>query len=342
MAQVLRSTDWQVDIMLANPPFGRGHLLPQPAASSVGELAYLELSMAILKPRGRCAVVVPDGILFRDEGPFRRARERLLTEFAVVGVVRLPVGTFASAPTIRTNVLIFERDSEQPDVIRYYQVQSTGSPPTRPPLESDALAGAVAWLCHGKPDRYSWEVRAQDVRCGDWSLDIPWPGTEGDNQAPAGQLHLLPDKPNAPNNQATVQLGAWIEKRGMTAGSQTVERFLGVSKHGFAPFKGKPASDTRRYRRVETGDLAYNPMRAALGAIALCQSPHEAGWVSPAYVVFRPKDGAPFSGTNLLRFLRSPAGMIETDRHSHGSVRRRLRYKDLGQMAVPVQLYDSV
>ena len=219
-------------------------------------------------------------------------------------------------------------------------MQPAGGSPSSA-LGPDALARAVAWLRDGEPDRYSWEVRVTDVRDGDWSLDIPWPGEEGDNLRLIDRLRLFSDEANSLDAQAAVRLGAWIERRGAPAGSHTVDTLLGVSKYGFVPFKGEPASDTRRYRRVEIGDLAYNPMRAALGAIDLCQGPRDEGWVSPAYVVFRLRDGAPFSETNLLRFLRSPAGMIGMDKHSHGSVRRRLRYKDLEQMLIPVHLQGN-
>jgi type I restriction enzyme M protein len=339
MDQIFRSGDWKLDLILTNPPFGPGHPLPPTARSSIGALAFLESSMATLESGGRCGIVVPDGILFRDESLFRKARERLLTEFAVIAVVRLPAGTFAPAPSVRTNLLVFENRTPQPDLIRYYQVRSRHDPRSRSAVELDGLEGALAWVRDGKPDRYSWEVRAEDVMCGDWSLDVPWPGEDvGHTADTGGQLALLPDLERAADAQATVKLGAWIERRGAKAGGQAVDHLLGVSKDGFAPFKGRRSSDTRDYRRVQAGEFAYNPMRAALGAIALCREAGEEGWVSPAYVVFRLKRDASIGDGALLEFLKSPAGMAEVDRHSHGSVRRRLRFKDLAQLHIPASL----
>jgi type I restriction enzyme M protein len=335
MDQLLRSADWRFDVLHVNPPFGRDHLPPE--TSLPRELAFLEMSMTLLNPRGRCGIVVPDGILFRDERPFRRIRERLLTEFAVIGIVRLLVGTFASAPNVRTNLLIFERGVIQPDLIRYYQIQAADRVPLGSVPCAAAMERALAWIRDGVPDRYSWDVRVEDVKCGDWSLDIPWPDERHDHNHRRGQLPL-------PTNQAdpiaaqAFPLANLIERRGAKAGSRTVDRLLGISKHGISPFKGKPASDISRYRRVECRDFAYNPMRVASGAIALCQDPQEEGWVSPAYVVFKLKDGAPFSSEHLLNFLRTPSGMAEAERHSHGSVCRRLRYKDLGRILVPMRL----
>jgi type I restriction enzyme M protein len=340
MDQIIRSSDWQVDVMLTNPPFGPGHSLPPPTQSSIGELAFLELAMARLGPRGRCGIIVPDGVLFRDERLFRRARERLLTEFAVTGIVRLPAGAFASAPSVHTNLLLFERGIAQPDLIRHYQVRAQSDPRSPSALGLDGLAGALAWVRGGKPDRYSWEVRVEEVMCGDWSLDVPWPGEDGGHISDtAGQLVLFPDRAYTPDAQATTRLGAWIERRGAMAGSQTVDRLLGISKHGFASPKGKSASDPRKCRRVAAGEFAYNPERVALGSIVLCRGTCEEGWVSHSYVVFRLTNGAPISEAALLGFLKSSAGMAAVDRHSHGSVRRRLRFKDLAQILIPTSVH---
>jgi type I restriction enzyme M protein len=348
MGRTIRSPDRLFDVVVANPPFRSGHnpsfgsgQLPFPLASSAGALEFLEASMDSLSPRGRCGIIVPDGILFRDEGRYRRARERLLTEFAVIGIIRLPTGTFASAPDVRTNVVLFKRGVSQPESIRYYRIRSSSHRPLRDAPEPGTFEGAVAWVRDGIPDSCAWEVRVKDVMSGDWGLDIPWPREDGEkNSRAAGQLRLFPDKMGVPV-QATTRLGASIEKRGASAGGRTVDHILGVSKDGFVPFKGKPASDRRNYRRVEVGDLAYNPMRAALGAIALCRGAHEEGWVSPAYVVFRLTNGASFGEKELLEFLKSPAGMDEVAWHSHGSVRPRLRFKDLCRILMPVHSQEQ-
>jgi type I restriction enzyme M protein len=338
MLGMSRSADLQFDVVIANPPFGHGHALPQ-SISSVGELAFLELSIAMLSPNGRCAIIVPDGILFRAERPFRRVRERLLTEFAVIGVVRLPASTFPSAPHVRTNILFFERDAAQPDTIRYYQMQLAGDSRTRPALSDDTLSGALAWIRDGVPDLYSWEVDVADVKREDWSLDIAWPGaSDMYTTAAAEQLSLFPDaRASSGANTDTCLLAPWVEERGERAGAIEIDRFLGVSKNGFAPVKDKPAANTRDYRRVSAGDIAYNPTRIDSRAIALCERTADAGWVSPSYVVFRVRDDAPFTSSDLLGYLKSPSGRAEAKRYSHGSVQRRLRFKDLGQIRLPLQ-----
>jgi type I restriction enzyme M protein len=132
-------------------------------------------------------------------------------------------------------------------------------------------------------------------------------------------------------------LKGWVEERGARAKDTPPEHFVGVSNAGgLGAFKGKPAEDTSRYRRLEVGDFVYNPMRVNVGSIALCRRADEEGWVSPDYVVFRLTDEAPFSDQFLLTFLKSEIGKAEITRRSRGAVRRRLYYENLEAVEVPV------
>ncbi len=343
--------DVMPSVMLTNPPFGLRQSPPSlHGRTVVSELRFLTWWMDHAPPSGRCGIIVPDGILFREARAFREARERLLTDFAVTAVVRLPVGTFSGAPDVRTNILIIKRDV-QPNTIRYYQVPRRAGPSSlHADLPSDALEGALAWVLDGTRDRYSWEVSVSDVKQGTWSLDIPWPGItangpecsknacRGDVATESGEQMVLPlDSSNPRRTDRIEVLGRWIEKRGAPVGLiDGSRRFMGVYQHGFGPAKGKRAAKTDRYRCVESNDIAYNPMRAAQGAFALCQSPSEEGLVSRDYVVFRLKDGAPVSPGYILSYLKGRDGRREIELHSHGSLRRRLRYKDLEEIQLPV------
>ncbi|MEJ7775074.1 MAG: hypothetical protein WKF72_09725, partial [Nocardioidaceae bacterium] len=53
-------------------------------------------------------------------------------------------------------------------------------------------------------------------------------------------------------------LKGWVEERGARAKDATPDHFVGVSNEGgLGAFKGKPAADTSRYRRLEVGDFVY-------------------------------------------------------------------------------------
>ena len=100
------------DVILTNPPFvGReedGIESNFPAHFRTRETAdlFLALIIRLLKPGGRAAVVLPDGSLF-GEGVKTRIKEKLLGEFNLHTIVRLPNGVFNPYTGIRTNLLFF-------------------------------------------------------------------------------------------------------------------------------------------------------------------------------------------------------------------------------------------
>ncbi len=112
---LLNTIDKPVDVILANPPFG------DRPAGSVGldvrtdfyvrtnnnQLNFLQHMMLSLKIGGRAAVVLPDNVLF-DAGAGETIRRRLLTDFNLHTILRLPTGIFY-AQGVRANVLFFER-----------------------------------------------------------------------------------------------------------------------------------------------------------------------------------------------------------------------------------------
>jgi type I restriction enzyme M protein len=112
------------DVILANPPFGSrstSRIVTSAAAArerdvvredfwesgSNKELNFLQHIALSLKPGGRAAVIVPDGVL-SSRGAAARVRRRLLEEFEVHTVLRLPPGLFY-AQSVNANVLFFDR-----------------------------------------------------------------------------------------------------------------------------------------------------------------------------------------------------------------------------------------
>src|SRR5690606_14053956 len=162
-------------------PFG-GTENPQvqqnfPSRSAATELLFLQHCMARLRDGGRAAIVLPDGILYRAETAFSTVRRRLLNEFNVTAIVRLPTGVFPTAADTRTNLIFFEK-SGRTEKIRYYQVPN---PPGKRsysktnPLTRDVLEGAERWLVDGIEDEYAWTVDYETVVDSGYDLDIPWP-----------------------------------------------------------------------------------------------------------------------------------------------------------------------
>ena len=104
----------KVDIILTNPPFGGieedGIQDNFPKALKTKETAdlFLILLMYKLNQTGRSAIVLPDGFLF-GEGAKTKIKEKLLNEFNLHTIVRLPNGVFAPYTGINTNLLFLER-----------------------------------------------------------------------------------------------------------------------------------------------------------------------------------------------------------------------------------------
>lgn len=352
----------QYNVILTNPPFG-GTENPQvqqnfPSKSAATELLFLQHCMAKLRDGGRAAIVLPDGILYRTETAFSTVRRRLVNEFAVSAIVRLPTGVFPTAADTRTNLIFFSREGRI-EKIRYYQVPSPvgrRSYSKTNPLTAEVLKGVEAWLIDGQPDQYSWEVDFDSIVESGFDLDIPWPNaaavTDADSageriESLHARLGILVELTQALADahsslaryplSESVPLGDWVVEAGTRAGAQVPDRYVGVSNAGgLAPFKGKPAQDTSRYRELRPGDFVYNPMRVNVGSIAFCRRDDEAGWVSPDYVVFRLAPDTPFDPEYLLMYLKSEQGRAEIEKESRGAVRRRLYIEGVRKLRVPI------
>lgn len=101
-------------VIIANPPFAG--LLPKdsirsdlPTNSKKSELLFLAIMMDALAPGGRCAVVVPEGLLFGSTEAHVDLRKKLVTEFHLQAVISLPAGVFKPYAGVKTSVLVFQK-----------------------------------------------------------------------------------------------------------------------------------------------------------------------------------------------------------------------------------------
>ncbi|HLS53767.1 MAG TPA: class I SAM-dependent DNA methyltransferase, partial [Tissierellaceae bacterium] len=115
------------DVIAMNPPFGGveedGILINFPTEFRTSETAdlFMTLIMYRLKETGRAGVILPDGFLFGDDNKKLAIKKKLLSEFNLHTIVRLPNGVFAPYTPIATNVLFFDK-SKPTEKIDYYQV----------------------------------------------------------------------------------------------------------------------------------------------------------------------------------------------------------------------------
>ena len=149
-----------VDIVLANPPFGKsssdiptidekeagkdGYFLRKDfwVTTSNKQLAFLQHIMSMLKENGRAAVVLPDNVLF-EGGAGEMIRKKLLEEINLHTILRLPTGIFY-AQGVKANVLFFKKKkkSSKPATkeIWYYDYRTNVShTPKKKPLRFENL-----------------------------------------------------------------------------------------------------------------------------------------------------------------------------------------------------------
>jgi len=120
------------DLVLANPPF-KGSLDHADVHSSLTgkvktkktELLFLILMLRMLKLGGKCAVIVPDGVLFGSSNAHRALRQLLVEEHQLDAVVKLPAGVFRPYAGVSTAVLFFTKGGKTTDVW-FYNVESDG------------------------------------------------------------------------------------------------------------------------------------------------------------------------------------------------------------------------
>ena len=102
------------DIILMNPPYGGSEKdavknnFPSELRSSETADLFMNVIMYRLKKNGRCAVIIPDGFLFGEDNAKVNIKTKLLNEFNLHTVIRMPHSVFAPYTPITTNILFFD------------------------------------------------------------------------------------------------------------------------------------------------------------------------------------------------------------------------------------------
>lgn len=152
---LLDTSDRMFDVILANPPFGtrpQGSVAvdsarPEFLKTSDNQVNFLQHIMSIVKTGGRVAVVLPDNVL-TDGNTTAKVREKLLADFNLHTILRLPTGIFY-AGGVKTNVLFFEKGEKTRDIWVYdYRTGIKHTMATKPMTRRD-LDDFVNCYCSG-------------------------------------------------------------------------------------------------------------------------------------------------------------------------------------------------
>ena len=102
------------DVILMNPPYGGSEKdavknnFPADLRSSETADLFMNVIMYRLKKNGRCAVIIPDGFLFGEDNAKVAIKTKLLNEFNLHTIIRMPHSVFAPYTSITTNILFFD------------------------------------------------------------------------------------------------------------------------------------------------------------------------------------------------------------------------------------------
>ncbi len=151
LAQDHAGDEEQYSLVLANPPFA-GSLDHENTAKDLQaivktrktELLFLALFLRLLKPGGRAAVIVPDGVLFGSSKAHKELRRLIVEEQKLDAVVQLPSGVFKPYAGVSTAILFFTKtNSGGTNQVWFYGMPADGwsLDDKRQPLLEEAKLG---------------------------------------------------------------------------------------------------------------------------------------------------------------------------------------------------------
>ncbi|MEU7910054.1 type I restriction-modification system subunit M [Microbispora bryophytorum] len=134
LAESTASESERYTMILANPPFA-GSLDYEATAKDLlkvvktkkTELLFLALFLRLLKPGGRAAVIVPEGVLFGSTAAHKELRRILVEDHKLDAVVKLPSGVFKPYAGVSTAILFFTKTNNGgTDDVWFYEVTADG------------------------------------------------------------------------------------------------------------------------------------------------------------------------------------------------------------------------
>lgn len=124
----------EYDIVLANPPFagtidkeGVSDDLKRVCNTTKTELLFIALFLRMLKKGGRCACIVPDGVLFGTTKAHQSLRKELIENHKLQAVISMPSGVFKPYSGVSTAVLVFTKTGAGgTDKVWFYDMKADG------------------------------------------------------------------------------------------------------------------------------------------------------------------------------------------------------------------------
>ena len=175
-------------LVLANPPF-KGSLdydivspdLLKICKTKKTELLFVTLFLRMLKIGGRCACIVPDGVLFGSSKAHKSIRKEIVKNNRLEAVISMPSGVFKPYAGVSTAILIFTKtEAGGTDHVWFYDMQNDGLSldDKRSPIEENDIPDIIERFHHldaemeRKRTEQSFMVPKEDIVENDYDLSI--------------------------------------------------------------------------------------------------------------------------------------------------------------------------
>lgn len=171
---LIDTSDKMYQVVLTNPPFGtrpQGSVdvssnRPEFIKTSDNQVNFLQHIMSIVKTGGRVGVVMPDSVL-TDGGSTAKVREKLLKDYNLHTILRLPTGIFY-ANGVKTNVLFFDKGEPTKDIWVYDYRTGVKHTLATKPMTREHLQDFVDCYCVGHMDDRKETYDAETNPNGRW------------------------------------------------------------------------------------------------------------------------------------------------------------------------------
>jgi type I restriction enzyme M protein len=175
-------------LVLANPPF-KGSLdydavsndLLKVVKTKKTELLFLALFLRILKTGGRCACIVPDGVLFGSSKAHKDIRKEIVENHKLEAIISMPSGVFKPYAGVSTAIMIFTKTGVGgTDQVWFYDMKADGYSldDKRTPIEENDIPDIIERFHNREAEKerkrteQSFFVPVEEIRENDYDLSI--------------------------------------------------------------------------------------------------------------------------------------------------------------------------
>lgn len=324
----------EYDVIITNMPFSLGNFPEYQELydlnSSNGNSLCIEHCIKAIKPGGRMAIIVPEGILF--DKKYKRLRKYIYDNAYVQTIISLPMGTFKPYTDVKTSILYLTdiKSKKKQKEVWFYTINDDGYTLNTKRMKKEGKNDLDTFLLYHNTNN------EETMKVGFTKLDI-------DKIKKNDYISVINAYINYEFNTDNKidKLGNYIEecKNTLKEKVDNVEVFS-VTNRGFSSseelFKEQVFSkDLSNYKIVNINEFAYNPSRINIGSIAF-NNKLKIGCVSPMYIVFNIKgeELKPKYLYYLLKYSKQVKEQIKS--FCIGSVREILKFENFCKIKIPI------